>query len=237
MEDTEWNDALRARGILPPKEVEVTEAELEALVDAAALDHARARERELEEASLSDLDELEDDEDDRVLDMYRRRRMQEMAAAASRKLHGDLRQISEPDFVREVSDGSKDGTWVVCHLFKDSIPACKLVNALLTRLAMHYRETKFVKIVGDHCIHGYPDRNMPTLLVYGHGELVKQIVGIASFPGGMGCTQADLERMLTALGAIEKTAREDGGSDDDERPGFRVNRASKKEEDSDSDWD
>ncbi|ORZ36521.1 thioredoxin-like protein [Catenaria anguillulae PL171] len=240
MEDTEWNDVLRARGIIPQKEVEITEEELNELADEAVA-RFNSKEYKLERATLDELDELEDEEDDRVLEMYRQRRLQEMKNVAARRLFGELRQISEPDFVREVSDASKQN-WVVCHLFKDSIPACKLVNALLTRIAAQYRETKFVKIVGDHCIHGYPDRNMPTLVIYHGGDMKRQIVGIQSFPGGMSCTLADMERLLISIGAITKAAKDEDVDDEDDGkgPGRVINFASKRsqsDDSDDSDWD
>ncbi|KAI9224015.1 thioredoxin-like protein [Blastocladiella britannica] len=223
MEDTEWNDILRARGILPNKsgDVEVTEDDLAAIVDAAAT-AAFSREGQLDRATLDELAELEDEEDDRVLESYRRRRMAEMKDAASRKRFGEVTAISKPDFVREVSDASKE-CWVVCYLYKDSIPACKLLTAILSRVAAAYRETKFVKIIGDQCIPNYPDRNLPTLVIYHGGDMIRQIVGMQAIPGGMGTTIADVERLLLAVGAVQKSARETlygetprGGNDDDD---------------------
>ncbi|KAI9140191.1 thioredoxin-like protein [Paraphysoderma sedebokerense] len=187
-EDTEWNDVLRAKGIIPDKpkkEAELTEDDIVNMIEQSIKE--RVEGKALEDRDLDELDELEDLEDDRVLEQYRRQRMAEMQEQMKREKFGELVQISEPDFVREVSDASKN-VWVICHLFKDSIPACKLFNSLLSRLAAKHRYAKFVKIVGDHCIHGYPDKNMPTLLIYGHGDMKKQIVGINSFPGGMSCT-------------------------------------------------
>ncbi|KAL7753013.1 Proteolipid protein 2 [Sorochytrium milnesiophthora] len=221
MEDTEWNDALRAQGILPPKEITITEDELVDLIEATVAEKT-ATSKPLEQASLDELDELEDEEDDRVLEMYRRKRMEELRHIAATERFGELYHISEPDFVREVSDASKS-CWVVCHLQRDrynaprlteeaagsmltssgSIPACKLFNAHLAVLAARHKATKFVKIQGDHCIHGYPDRNMPTLLIYGEGDMKRQIVGISSFPGGERCTVRDLEKLLAQVGAIE----------------------------------
>eukprot|EP00842_Homolaphlyctis_polyrhiza_P003912 jgi/Hompol1/4521/HPOL_003692-RA len=58
---TEWNDILRAKGILPPK----VEEQLTELVEAAV--HERVHGKALEDRELDELDELEDIEDDRVL--------------------------------------------------------------------------------------------------------------------------------------------------------------------------
>jgi hypothetical protein len=53
------------------------------------------------------------------------------------------------------------------------------MNVHLTTLAAKYKATKFVKIVGDHCIPDYPDKNLPTLLIYGNGDLQQQLVGLS----------------------------------------------------------
>jgi len=42
---------------------------------------------------------------------------------------------------------------------------------------------KILKIPGDQCIEGYPDRLMPTLLVYGPKEHRSQVVGLAELGG------------------------------------------------------
>ena len=42
---------------------------------------------------------------------------------------------------------------------------------------------KILKIPGDQCIEGYPDRLMPTLLVYGPNEFRSQVVGLAELGG------------------------------------------------------
>lgn len=61
------------------------------------------------------------------------------------------------------------------------------MNEHLRTLAQRYRATKFLNIVGDQCIPNYPDRNQPTLLVYGEGDIKANMVGAQHF-GGMGMT-------------------------------------------------
>lgn len=140
----------------------------------------------------------------------RKKRLQEMQEAAEKNKYGEVTQISKPDFVREVTEASKS-CWVVVHLFKDewvsyngtlaylfwhahrnilfhhSIPACKLMNQHLSVLAREFKATKFLKIISDQCIPNYPDRNVPTLLVYGDGDIKANIVGAIAF-GGMAMT-------------------------------------------------
>lgn len=68
-----------------------------------------------------------------------------------------------------------------------SIPACKLMNRCLSELALQFKATKFVRIVADMCIPNYPDMNVPTLLVYGEGDIKANLVGAVQF-GGMKMT-------------------------------------------------
>lgn len=73
-EDTEWNDVLRAKGILPPKqkELEISEDQIVNLVeDAASKRTGEKVVKNYEDMSLDELDEFEDDEDERVLEEYR----------------------------------------------------------------------------------------------------------------------------------------------------------------------
>jgi len=64
-----------------------------------------------------------------------------------------------------------------------SIPQCKLLAAVLTDFAKKYPMLKILKIPGDQCIEGYPDRLMPTILVYGPNDYRTQIVGLADLGG------------------------------------------------------
>lgn len=58
------------------------------------------------------------------------------------------------------------------------------MNAHLATLSEKHKATKFVKILGDQCIPNYPDKNLPTLLIYGYGDLQQQLVGLSQL-GGM----------------------------------------------------
>jgi len=68
--DTEWNDVLRAKGIIPPKvnaagDLEITEDTLVGLIDQRIAEGKN--EKNYEDMTLEEIDALEDDEDERVL--------------------------------------------------------------------------------------------------------------------------------------------------------------------------
>lgn len=68
-------------------------------------------------------------------------------------------------------------------MLTESIPQSKLLAAVLNEFAKKYPMLKILKIPGDQCIEGYPDKLMPTLLVYGPREYRGQVVGLAELGG------------------------------------------------------
>lgn len=54
---------------------------------------------------------------------------------------------------------------------------------IIQQLAALYPSTKFVSIVSDHCIENYPDKNVPTLIIYRKGQMMGQVVGLGAMNG------------------------------------------------------
>lgn len=158
----------------------------------------------------------------------------------------------------------RKGTGVVCFLYNDALETCRLLAGFLDTLAAKYPATKFVSIVGDKCIPNYPDKNLPTMLIYRNGELHRQIVGLRPEIGldGMKTKLEDIELLLLAVGVIERSTVPGSSSyepglqfkdpkknpeeeeDQDEDEGFGGNRTktkptirSQEEEDAELDWD
>ncbi|EPZ31213.1 thioredoxin-like protein [Rozella allomycis CSF55] len=110
MEDTEWNDILRRKGILPPKEIEIKEEEIIRIAQEAA----DAKEKEImEQKTLDELDELEDELDEVVMEEYRKKRIQELKKLAETEKYGEVIEISKPDFIRHVTEESNRAPVVV----------------------------------------------------------------------------------------------------------------------------
>jgi len=171
-EDTEWNDILRSKGILPPKppsEKELEYAHYDGVID------AQRNKDPLDSVSLDELDEL-DNEDNAVFQAYRQKRLAEIQTRLSGEIFGELYHTDAESFVRDVSEASKQAP-VLVHLYQRYIDHCKLINGYLTRLAPLNRKIKMVAIIANHCIKDYPDRNVPTLLFYKDGDLKTQLVG------------------------------------------------------------
>lgn len=202
--DTEWNDILRKKGILPPKELptEEEDEEAEQLVQQSIV-------KTYENMTLEELEENEDEfseDDEAAMEMYRQKRLAEWKAKQLRNVFGELVEISGQDYIQEVNKAG-DGIWVVLHLYKQGIPLCSLINQHLSSLARKFPETKFLKSISTTCIANYPDRNLPTIFVYHQGEMKAQFIGPLVF-GGMNLTCDELEWRLSESGAVKTDLEE-----------------------------
>jgi hypothetical protein len=104
----------------------------------------------LAKASMGELHELEDEEDEDVRASYRKKRIMEMKAAKAKARFGSVIHIREDEYRREVSDEAAEGrdSWVVVHLFKDSKTACVLVNRSLDELGDPMCPCSFASVDG-----------------------------------------------------------------------------------------
>ncbi|KAJ3127060.1 Phosducin-like protein 3 [Nowakowskiella sp. JEL0407] len=217
MEDTEWNDILRQRGIIPeklPSELEISEQELEELVE-KALEEKYGN--NLENKDLDELDDLEDEEDDRVLESYRQSRLAQLKEYASRPVFGAPVPISKPDYETSVTNASNSSP-VVLHLYQTHIPASALLSQHLSALSKTYPTVKFCICKADMCIENYPDKNVPTVLIYLGGKLTRQVIGLEGITGrkaksgqmgqlksdwDIDCSLEDVDRFLRNSGVLD----------------------------------
>lgn len=75
---------------------------------------------------------------------------------------------------------------------------------LLEQLARKFGEIKFLQIESTECIPGYPDANLPTLLIYRDDALLRQCTGPSAF-GGTSFSVDSVEWELAQSGIV-KTA-------------------------------
>ncbi|KCV70619.1 hypothetical protein H696_02976 [Fonticula alba] len=209
-EDTEFNDILRARGIIPPKrsagELEVSEDAIEALLDHTIARHADGTAR-LERMNLDELDEVEDDFEETLLMEFRQKRIAEMRELAQRSRYGSIQDISQTDYVNEVTNAPAGVPVVVLMTTAQGSTACRLASAHLVQLAQKFPATKFVRGIGSLLVPGYPDDRCPTLMVYLSGKPIRQWVGAAAL-GGLNRTVDEMEWMLKQARAVESDMEE-----------------------------
>ncbi|KAF8705759.1 hypothetical protein HU200_030962 [Digitaria exilis] len=204
---TQWDDIQRRLGNLPPKPEPFKPPAFVPKVDA---DEQPKSKEWLDAREPEELEELEDDlDDDRFLEQYRKMRLAELREAAKTARFGSIVPITGSDFVREVSQAPAD-VWVVVFLYKDGIPECGLLQNCLEELSTRYPATKFVKIISTDCIPNYPDRNVPTILVYNNSAVKGTYVGLQKF-GGKRCTPESVALALCQSDPVLNDGH--GGSD------------------------
>lgn len=137
----------------------------------------------------------EDDEfsDNKVLDEYRKRRLDELKIAQFFNRFGDVCEITKADWVRDVTECSRS-CWVAVHLYQDSVVECNLVEEAMLRLAPKFKYIKFVKIRSTQAIENWPEKNLPTVFFYHGGELQTQLITLTAVGG----------KKMTADGKIDR---------------------------------
>ncbi len=58
-----------------------------------------------------------------------------------------------------------------------------MLGECLTELAKKHPQTKFVKIISTECIPSYPDKNVPTVLIYKDTKCLQHLIGLGPFGG------------------------------------------------------
>jgi len=227
-EDTEFNDALRKHGILPPKEAPPPSPSPppSPTFDDLLNDFTTAELGELAE-------DAQDDDAERLIGAFRRQRLAEERTAVKRARFGRVYPIGREDYTREVTEASTvneddddegRGTGVVCFLYKDGIPHSDRAFQHIRTLAARHPRTKFVSIVGDKCIPNLPDSRIPMLIVYKKGDIITQVV---AWGADRERTLDELEVLLLVAGALippehpprkKRTDSDDDSDDEDDEP-------------------
>lgn len=192
------NDILRKHGVIPEKPPSPTPMIEEAILEGRRLAH----ENRLEGKELDELDELEDEEDEAFLEQYRQKRMAELSNIQKKAVHGSVYPISKPEYQREVTDASAKVP-VLVNLMSGmgNNVESRVLSELWRQAAKEYGDIKFCEIRASQAIENYPERNCPTILVYKNGDIVKQIVTLATI-GGVRTKMQKIDDILVEIGAV-----------------------------------
>ncbi|CAH8573227.1 unnamed protein product [Heterobilharzia americana] len=202
--DTEWNDILRQKGILPPKKTEPPE-ELPVPPDPKSiLDNLTSEELE-EKFDLLEDGEI-DEEEARFLEDYRRRRIAMMQEEASKARFGSVREVTKADWTTEITNAGD--MFVVVHIGEKGNTLCSLIDDHFRKLAPKFPSVKFLRGESSLCIPNYPSNNLPSILVYKAGDLKEQLIGPDAV-GGNTVTLKKLEWRLAQLGILESKLTKD----------------------------
>jgi hypothetical protein len=206
-ETTEWEDILIKKGITTKAQVLMnkglnpddflTDEELGKELGIKELTKAEEIDP-LSLASLDELDELlEEDENEKAINAYREKRLQELKEQQARNRWGSVYDISRNDWISEVTECSKS-CWVIVHLYQDSVIECNLVEDAFIKLAPKFKYVKFIKIRSTQAVENWPDRNLPTIFLYHDGELKLQVITLNSL-GGKRMTANGIYLLLSLL--------------------------------------
>lgn len=196
-EDTEWNDILRAKGIIPERPKSPTEELEEALEQAVKAQH----ENRLETKNLDELAELEDEEDEDFLEIYKQKRFQELQELQQKLKFGSVQHVTKPEYADEVTKAS-DSCFVLLHMLLQLAVQSRLLGLLMVTLARKFPEIKFCEIPANRCVENYPELNCPTLIIYHKQQIAKQYVTLTQL-GGSDCNVKDIEKVLVEVGAVK----------------------------------
>ena len=206
-ETTEWEDAQRKFGNWKPLEEEEEEEEREKddLREIQAFVPAKT--------NGSDEDESDEDEDDEAfMKSYREKRISELKQESeffnnnnnnnnNKKDDGatlkTVRLITREEWTREVTKVSHTNP-VLVLLTRENNADCYPLERVVEDLAYKYRasETKFRRAEARDIIPNYPERNVPTIILYRNGDVVENIVGIEQFGGRNGVNPETVKRRV-----------------------------------------
>ncbi|XP_057821211.1 thioredoxin domain-containing protein PLP3A isoform X2 [Cryptomeria japonica] len=154
----------------------------------------------------------------------------EKRQALERKGHGEYREVTEGDFLGEVTGSKK----VICHFHHREFVRCKIVDKHLKLLAAKYFDTKFIKVDAENApffITKLAIKTLPCVILFRDGIAVDRLVGFQSLGGRDDFSTEVLENWLLKKGIIVR-AKGENEDDEDEKP---RNLRSSINEDSDSD--
>merc|ERR1711957_1020518 len=172
-EDTEWNDILRAKGVLPPR------PKTPEYDDPEPAENTKDYGETLDDIDALLDSDMSDDEEAFMIKM-RENRMAELKIKMSKDKFGMVKEISATSWTQEVNQGGEN-VWVIVHLYDKGVMLSNILNGHFVTLANKYKHVKFVRGVAKQCVPNYPDKNLPTVFVYKNGSLIVQWIGGGNF--------------------------------------------------------
>ncbi|KAG8474600.1 hypothetical protein CXB51_031237 [Gossypium anomalum] len=183
-----------------------------------------------------DLDELMDDPEleklhaDRIAALKKEAEKRE---ALKRQGHGDYREITEGDFLGEVTGSEK----VICHFYHKEFYRCKIMDKHLKALAPKHMDTKFIKLDAENApffVTKLAVKTLPCVIIFRKGVAVDRLVGFQDLGAKDDFAMRTLEVVLIKKGIISEKKNEDDEDDVYDESRRRTVRSSVNH-DSDSD--
>ncbi|GFP88409.1 thioredoxin domain-containing protein plp3a [Phtheirospermum japonicum] len=181
-----------------------------------------------------DLDELMDDPELEKLHADRIAALKKDAEKRQKLTmqgHGEYREITEGDFLSEVTGSEK----VICHFYHREFYRCKIMDKHLKSLAPRHFTTKFVKLDAENApffVAKLAIKTLPCVIMFRKGVATDRVVGFQDLGGKDDFSTRTLEILLLKKGIIEEKK---GDEDDDYLEGQHRTVRSSANQASDSD--
>ena len=158
------------------------------------------------EHERDDENDDDDEEEEEFMKSYREKRISEMMLMQKEKekeeknnnfRHEYMMHVSHEQWTKEVTEVSRSHP-VLVLLTKENSKACYPLERVMEDVARTYRtsRTKFRRAEARDIIPNYPERNVPTLILYRNGDVVENIVGIEQFGGMNGVNTETVRRRV-----------------------------------------
>ncbi|KAB8743219.1 hypothetical protein FH972_026494 [Carpinus fangiana] len=164
-----------------------------------------------------DLDELMDDPEleklhaDRIAALKKEAEKRE---ALVKQRHGEYREITEGDFLGEVTSSEK----VICQFYHQEFYRCKIMDKHLKSLAPRHLDAKFIKLDAENApffVAKLGVKTLPCVILFRKGIAVDRLVGFQDLGGKDDFTTKALEVLLIKKGIISEK-KEVADDEDDE---------------------
>lgn len=149
--------------------------------------------------------ENEDDDSEKFLLEYRKKRMQEMTSQlTSRNLSfGSVIDIKSPkQFLQMIDEEDKNAT-IIIHVYDVNHTACRKINEMLVILAEQYKNVKFCKVLTTAAglSLSFKISGVPAFLVYKNKQIIGNFVRVTNEFGDEFC-EGDIENFLIEHGIL-----------------------------------
>ncbi|KAM1813604.1 hypothetical protein FF1_027049 [Malus domestica] len=175
-----------------------------------------------------DLDELMDDPELEKLHADRINALKKEAEkreALKRKGHGEYRDITEGDFLGEVTRTEK----VICHFYHREFYRCKIMDKHLKTLALKHVDSKFIRLDAENApffVTKLGIKTLPCVILFRKGVAVDRLVGFQEVGTKDDFSTRALEVALIKKGIISEKKEDDDEDDEYLEGGRRIVRSS-----------
>lgn len=145
-------------------------------------------------------DDNGDDDDEEFLERYRRQRVQQLRAASSWPVYGEIREATPTEYI-DVIDSTDHRVMVIVHLYEPFVSHCNTLNRYLEELARTMSFARFVRLRALEASKTFDLIGLPAVVMYKGGKLVHNLTRVTEhLPDKF--TKEDVQWLLESCGAV-----------------------------------